>query len=38
MKTLAILVYAAVLTVEMYGGEIQPPPDPPVANKEIWEI
>lgn len=38
MKYLAILVYTAVLAVEMWGGDIQPPPEPPVARKEIWEI
>jgi len=38
MKLGAALVWLIVIAVDLGGGDIQPPTDPPRAEKEAWEL
>jgi len=38
MKLAAALVWLVVIAVDLDGGDIQPPADPPRSEKEAWEL
>ncbi len=38
MKPLAILVWLAVISVDLSPSEFNPPPEPPATGREAWEL
>lgn len=36
-RAVAVVIWAIVVVVEL-AGDLQPPPDPPRGERELWEI
>ncbi len=37
MRAVAVVVWTLVVVVDV-AGDLQPPPDPPRGERELWEI